>query len=124
MQSGCVALCLGLAIHSRPSVSCASELGAEPIHVAGSLLECLFSFAAARRRYVSREEMRDEDAPLGQPYLAGWGYVLSRDVAEHLLRRVDRLTRHPEEQPGAWLVRSGLCADSANPIPFHSLNMG
>ena len=58
------------------------------------------------RRYVSREEMPDKDAPLGQPYLAGWGYILSRDVAEHLLRRVDRLTRHPQEQPGQGLLLS------------------
>lgn len=51
-------------------------------------------------RYMSYEEMSDYVAPRGVRYLAGWGYVLSRDVVEHLLRAVDSYSRHPETQPG------------------------
>lgn len=53
--------------------------------------------------YMSYEEMSDKVAPRGVRYLAGWGYVLSRDVAEHLLRAVDAYSRHPETQPGFLL---------------------
>ena len=59
-------------------------------------------------RYMSFEEMPDEMAPRGVQYLAGWGYILSRDVAEHVLRTVDSYSRHPETQPGTFLISCRL----------------
>ena len=33
-------------------------------------------------RYLSEEDLPDELAPLGTRWAAGWGYMLSRDLAE------------------------------------------
>ena len=45
--------------------------------------------------------MPDDVVPWGKKYLAGWGYVLSRDVAAHVVRRTLRWERMPDEAP-AW----------------------
>ncbi|KAK9815751.1 hypothetical protein WJX72_008919 [[Myrmecia] bisecta] len=49
--------------------------------------------------FTSPEELPDKDVPWGQRYLAGWGYVLSRDVVAHLVAKVDHYERQPAKQP-------------------------
>lgn len=54
--------------------------------------------------YISRKELPDDDVPWGVTYLAGWGYVLSRDVALHVMKKVDAYESSPEEAP-LWFQR-------------------
>eukprot|EP01024_Parvocaulis_polyphysoides_P076247 TRINITY_DN9895_c0_g1_i5.p1 TRINITY_DN9895_c0_g1~~TRINITY_DN9895_c0_g1_i5.p1 ORF type:complete len:535 (-),score=74.30 TRINITY_DN9895_c0_g1_i5:104-1708(-) len=50
--------------------------------------------------YTSSEEMPDTVTPWGQTYLAGWGYILSRDVAIYFAKRIDQYEKYPQKQPG------------------------
>ena len=45
----------------------------------------LFAGFPGARWYVSFEELSDQEAPYGVPYVAGWGYIMSRDVVQHAL---------------------------------------
>ena len=40
--------------------------------------------------------------PWERKYLAGWGYVLSRDVAKYIAATVLRYERFPSLAPGWW----------------------
>ncbi len=40
--------------------------------------------------------------PWERKYLAGWGYVLSRDVAKYIAATVLRYERFPSSAPGWW----------------------
>ncbi|CAL8463468.1 g3002 [Coccomyxa elongata] len=55
--------------------------------------------------YISYEEMPDEVVPWARRYLAGWGYLLSADVALHIVNSTLHWEHNPEEAPG-WY--SGL----------------
>eukprot|EP01023_Acetabularia_acetabulum_P067766 TRINITY_DN9435_c4_g1_i1.p3 TRINITY_DN9435_c4_g1~~TRINITY_DN9435_c4_g1_i1.p3 ORF type:complete len:144 (+),score=33.89 TRINITY_DN9435_c4_g1_i1:3-434(+) len=44
--------------------------------------------------------MPDKITPWGQTYAAGWGYVLSRDVAIYFSKKIDYYEKHPTQQPG------------------------
>lgn len=55
--------------------------------------------------------MRDQNVLYSKPnpqvpwerkYLAGWGYVLSRDVAKYIAATVLRYERFPSSAPGWW----------------------
>jgi hypothetical protein len=48
---------------------------------------------AHARRYLSADELPDEAAPLGAPYVVGWGYLLSRDAAQLVLGRAAQYSR-------------------------------
>ena len=47
--------------------------------------------------------------PRGKPYLAGWAYVLSRDVAEDLVELVAGFAFQPETQPGGFMRTAPRC---------------
>lgn len=51
--------------------------------------------------YISQEELPDDVVPWGVRYLAGWGYVLSRDLANHAVSKVNAFQKQPENAP-AW----------------------
>ena len=52
-------------------------------------------------RYISYEELPNSAVPYGVKYMAGWGYVLSRDLAAHAVAKVDAWEQRPEIAP-AW----------------------
>ncbi|KAK9831480.1 hypothetical protein WJX81_000249 [Elliptochloris bilobata] len=52
--------------------------------------------------FISYEEMPDAAVPWERKYLAGWGYVLSRDVAKYIAATVLRYERFPSLAPSWW----------------------
>ena len=60
----------------------------------------------SRVQCVELEKNADQPACLQVPwerkYLAGWGYVLSRDVAKYIAATVLRYERFPSSAPGWW----------------------
>lgn len=55
---------------------------------------------AASKWYMSQEQMPDELVPRGKPYLAGWAYVLTRDVVQDLVALLSSFAVQPAMQPG------------------------
>lgn len=55
---------------------------------------------AASKWYMSQEQLPDGLVPRGKAYLAGWAYVLSRDVAEDLVHLVGSYALQPDTRPG------------------------
>ncbi|PRW57106.1 Phosphatidylserine synthase 2 isoform A [Chlorella sorokiniana] len=55
----------------------------------------------ASKWYVPYEELPDESIPFAVKYLAGWGVVLSRDLATHAVSKANLFQRRPELAP-AW----------------------
>lgn len=51
--------------------------------------------------YISYDELPDAAVPFGVKYLAGWAYVLSRDMAAHALGKANRYLLEPGAAP-AW----------------------
>ena len=51
--------------------------------------------------YTPEADLPDSAVPFAVRYLAGWGYVLSRDLANHAVRKANLFLRHPEAAP-AW----------------------
>lgn len=49
--------------------------------------------------YISNVELPDDEVPWGVQYLAGWGYVLSRDLVRHVVQKVDAYEADPESAP-------------------------
>eukprot|EP01024_Parvocaulis_polyphysoides_P005978 TRINITY_DN1151_c1_g1_i2.p1 TRINITY_DN1151_c1_g1~~TRINITY_DN1151_c1_g1_i2.p1 ORF type:complete len:399 (-),score=53.31 TRINITY_DN1151_c1_g1_i2:165-1361(-) len=49
--------------------------------------------------YLSQERLPDKYVPWGIRYAAGWGYVLSRDVAGFFLQRIWMYRRNPDIAP-------------------------
>lgn len=64
---------------------------------------------AASKWYMSQEQLPDGLVPRGKPYLAGWAYVLSRDVAEDLVELVAGFAFQPETQPGGCTRTAPRC---------------
>lgn len=54
--------------------------------------------------YLTQDELPDELAPLGKTYHLGWGYILSRDLAEHIAQHVADYTANPERRPKWWAL--------------------
>lgn len=54
--------------------------------------------------YIARSELADEDLPIGSKYIAGWGYILSSDVAAAIVGTVDAWSARPESAP-RWFGR-------------------
>lgn len=52
-------------------------------------------------RYVPFEELPDSAVPFAVKYLAGWGVVLSRDLAQHAAAKANLFQRRPDLAP-AW----------------------
>ncbi len=48
-------------------------------------------------RYLSEEDLPDELAPLGVRWAAGWGYMLSRDLAEFVTNTALMYAAVPEK---------------------------
>lgn len=94
---------------------------------AARLTFVLFPFhytTAASKWYISREALPDGVVPMHKAYLAGWAYILSRDVAEAVVAMVTGFGMHPETQP-AWFsvlqwedVMIGLLVDDIVEIPI------
>lgn len=51
--------------------------------------------------YVSEQDLPDSAIPQGVQYHAGWGYLLSRDLVQHVVQKVNGYDQHPEQVP-AW----------------------
>eukprot|EP01025_Chloroclados_australasicus_P061938 TRINITY_DN8133_c0_g2_i2.p1 TRINITY_DN8133_c0_g2~~TRINITY_DN8133_c0_g2_i2.p1 ORF type:complete len:529 (-),score=40.85 TRINITY_DN8133_c0_g2_i2:1299-2885(-) len=49
--------------------------------------------------FLSEERLPDKDVPWGVRYIAGWGYVLSRDVAAYFVQRIWYYRERPERAP-------------------------
>ncbi|KAI3437810.1 hypothetical protein D9Q98_000257 [Chlorella vulgaris] len=56
---------------------------------------------ASSKWYMPERELPDEVVPFAVKYLAGWGYVLSRDLADHAVRKANLFQSQPEAAP-AW----------------------
>ena len=54
--------------------------------------------------YVSEEALPSESYPHGVKYLAGWGYLLSRDFIMHIVQKVNSYESQPESAP-LWYTR-------------------
>ncbi|GMH32579.1 hypothetical protein BSKO_00413 [Bryopsis sp. KO-2023] len=54
--------------------------------------------------FLSQDEFPEKIAPLGAKYNLGWGYLLSRDLVEYVLGRVDEYLNNPTQRPGWWGV--------------------
>ncbi|CAD7696928.1 unnamed protein product [Ostreobium quekettii] len=54
--------------------------------------------------YLTTDELPDELAPVGSKYPLGWGYIMSRDMVEHIAQRVADYTAHPERRPKWWAL--------------------
>ena len=48
------------------------------------------------RWYLTPDELPDELAPLGKKYHLGWGYIMSRDMMEHIAQHVAEFAANPE----------------------------
>ncbi len=48
---------------------------------------------------MSVEELPDSAVPFAVKYLEGWGYVLSRDLVDHVVRKANLFRIHPELAP-------------------------
>lgn len=51
--------------------------------------------------YVSAEQLPDSAIPFGVKYVAGWGYLLSRDYVERVAWRTNIWHAKPDAAP-AW----------------------
>lgn len=58
---------------------------------------------AAACRYISPSVLPDSAIPANVKYLAGWGYLLSIDLVEHAVKKVNLWQRHPDQAP-AWFA--------------------
>jgi len=54
--------------------------------------------------YLTPDELPDELAPLGKKYHHGWGYVMSRDMVEHIAQHVAEIGADPERRPAWWAL--------------------
>ncbi|GAB4823988.1 hypothetical protein N2152v2_011034 [Parachlorella kessleri] len=52
--------------------------------------------------YLSEEDLPDELAPLGTRWAAGWGYMLSRDLAEFVTNTALMYAAVPSKKPPWW----------------------
>ncbi|CAK0738802.1 hypothetical protein CVIRNUC_001095 [Coccomyxa viridis] len=50
--------------------------------------------------HIPYEDMPDSVVPWERKYLAGWGYLLSRDVAQHVVNATSAWNRAPDKAPG------------------------
>ena len=73
--------------------------------------------------YIPKEDLPDDVVPWGVLYLAGWGYVLSRDLAQHVVEKVNRYEAAPATAP-PWYplihwedVLVGLLLEDVVPAP-------
>ncbi|KAH7622590.1 hypothetical protein NADE_005175 [Nannochloris sp. 'desiccata'] len=73
--------------------------------------------------YVSEEQLPNESYPHGVKYLAGWGYLLSRDLLMHIVQKVNSYESQPELAP-LWYTRIafedvlvGLLLHDVVPLP-------
>ncbi|KFM27449.1 UDP-GlcNAc:betaGal beta-1,3-N-acetylglucosaminyltransferase 6 [Auxenochlorella protothecoides] len=55
----------------------------------------------ASKWYVSEEQLPNSAVPFGVKYLAGWGYVLSRDLFTRIVHKTNLWAADPESAP-AW----------------------
>lgn len=49
--------------------------------------------------YISPEDLPDDAVPAGRQYLAGWGYVLSRDLVHHVVQKINAWELDPSTAP-------------------------
>lgn len=54
--------------------------------------------------YLTPDELPDELAPLGKKYHLGWGYMMSRDMMEHIAQHVAEFAANPERRPAWWAL--------------------
>jgi len=54
--------------------------------------------------YLTPDELPDELAPLGSKYPLGWGYIMSRDMVEHISQQVSEYTAYPDRRPKWWAL--------------------
>lgn len=76
--------------------------------------------------YLPEADLSDQDCPLGVRWASGWGYMVSRDVAQHAWdTAVEYATAAPENQPPWWgklpwedVLMSALLRE-ATPVSHH-----
>jgi len=73
--------------------------------------------------YVSEEDLPNDSYPHGVKYLAGWGYLLSRDLILHIVQKINSYESQPESAP-LWYTRIafedvlvGLLLHDVVPVP-------
>ncbi len=73
--------------------------------------------------YVSEQDLPNDSYPHGVKYLAGWGYLLSRDLVMHIVQKVKSYESQPELAP-LWYSRIafedvlvGLLLHDVVPLP-------
>ena len=49
--------------------------------------------------YVSESDLPDSAVPQGVQYHAGWGYILSRDLVQHVVQKVNGYDQYPDQAP-------------------------
>ena len=52
-------------------------------------------------RHMPYELLPDSAVPFGVKYAAGWGYLLSRDMVTHVVKKVNYWQAQPDKAP-AW----------------------
>ena len=58
---------------------------------------------ASSKWYLPKEDLPSEECPLGVRWASGWGYMMSRDVAQHAWdTAVAHATASSEHQPSYW----------------------
>ncbi|KAL6766987.1 hypothetical protein ACKKBG_A38130 [Auxenochlorella protothecoides x Auxenochlorella symbiontica] len=79
-----------------------------PFRLSGVYLGCMENKAGfhpirdpASKWYVSEEQLPNSAVPFGVKYLAGWGYVLSRDLFTRIVHKTNLWAADPESAP-AW----------------------
>jgi hypothetical protein len=73
--------------------------------------------------YVSEDDLPNDAYPHNVKYLAGWGYILSRDLVMHIVQNINTYERTPEVAP-MWFTRItfedvlvGLLLHDVVPVP-------
>ncbi|EFN55980.1 hypothetical protein CHLNCDRAFT_145336 [Chlorella variabilis] len=93
--------------HAAASLAAPAGLVVEPTpRMHGVYLGCLENrggFFPIRdpnsKWHMSDEELPDSAVPFAVKYLAGWGYVLSRDLVDHAVRKANLFRSRPEVAP-------------------------
>lgn len=69
--------------------------------------------------YVSPTTLPDDSLPRGIEYLAGWGYLLSRDLVNHIVQKVN--TYHDASSPHATTDTRSSVNTTHGPLWFYEL---